>query len=163
MIVRSSSRSSSVSIIHRRCCATHTHNMPALRIDTCPQYTVVGCVTRRRRLRDRDATNHNHNNNNTRRWLLLSWMADDDLRGWTKYSILLRVVQLLILGPTLCVLIMTQVNAKDLYSNNNNNISTTTTTTILPCRLRQSFLVIWFFWSSSLLTTLSFLVLDIYM
>ena len=161
MIVRSSSRSSSVSIIHRRCCATHTHhNMPALRIDTCPQYTVVDCGTRRH---DRDATNHNNNHNNTRP-LLLSWMADDDLRGWTKYSILLRVVQLLILGPTLCVLIMTQVNAMDLYSNNNNNISTTTTTTtILPCRLRQSFLVIWFFWSSSLLTTLSFLVLDIYM
>ena len=137
--------------------------MPALRIDTCPQYTVVGCGTRRRRLRDRDAANHNHNhnNNNTRRWLLLSWMADDDLRGWTKYSILLRVVQLLILGPTLCVLIMTQVNAMELYSNNNNN--NISTTTILPCRLRQSFLVIWFFWSSSLLTTLSFLVLDIYM
>lgn len=96
--------------------------------------------------------------NNTR--LLLSWIADDDLRGITKYSIVFRSMQLLMLIPTCIVLVKTYVNAKRLFS------TTTLSSTALfslPCGVRRISIIVWFFWSFSLLTVVSSIALDIVM
>lgn len=94
--------------------------------------------------------------------LLFRWIADDDLRGIAKYSILLRSIQFVILIPTLVVLIQTYNNAQDFFD----SITTTTAHTaaaIWPCRVLRISTIIWFFWSSSLFTVVISIVLEIIM
>lgn len=93
--------------------------------------------------------------------LLLRWIADDDLRGIAKYSILLRGMQLLILIPTFVVLVMTYINTKHLFSTMPS--SSTTILPSVPCSIRKLSIIVWFFWSLSFLTVICSIVLDIFM
>jgi hypothetical protein len=124
--------------------------MPALRV-----FCYDGCSSAQRRDRNGGSTR-----------LLLSWMADDDLRVIAKYSILLRCMQLLILIPTLAVLIQTHLNIKHLFSTVTTTTTSTSSTTQLssvPCSIRKPSIIVWFFWSSSFITVIGSIVLEIFM
>lgn len=89
---------------------------------------------------------------------LLRWIADDDLRGIAKYSIVFRGMQLLILIPTFVVLVKTYINTKKLLSTTSSGYPQA-----IPCGMRKLSIIVWFFWSTSLFTIVFSIVLDIFM
>jgi hypothetical protein len=115
--------------------------MPALRIACCGSC----CCS------SKNNNNNHHKRNRNKHCRLLWWIADDDLRGIAKYAIILRCLQILILIPTLYNLIITQKQSQDLF------------TTLLPCDMRNSYFIVWSFWSSAVFTTLFSLILEIFM